>query len=111
MLSPSLSPSTLTTDRGSRMARLLPHFATCMMASKIYDIHLYAYILIVIAAIFKAAIGSTWRFIFWAKIGNGLPRAHGRRRASKRQAFEPARFRKASLAAGADQGSNSHITH
>src|SRR5665811_40374 len=39
MLSPTLSPSTSTTDRGSRMARLFPHFATCMMTSRIYGVY------------------------------------------------------------------------
>src|ERR1019366_8339362 len=39
MLSPSLSPRTSTTDRGSRIARLFPHFATCMVTSMIYNIY------------------------------------------------------------------------
>src|SRR5262245_32191598 len=34
--SPSFSRSASTTDRGSRTARLLPHFATCIGTSRIY---------------------------------------------------------------------------
>src|SRR5262245_47931031 len=60
MLSPSLSPRTSTTDRGSRIARLFPHFATCMTTSEIYNFLMY--ILRFIADIFKTATGSPWGF-------------------------------------------------
>src|SRR4029079_3743969 len=41
MLSPSFSPRTSTTDRGSRIARLFPHFATRITTSEIYNYVMY----------------------------------------------------------------------
>src|ERR1039458_1072175 len=60
MLSPAFSPRISTTDRGSRIARLFPHFATCMTTSEIYNYAMY--ILAVTAEIFKTGTGSPWRF-------------------------------------------------
>ena len=54
------SPRTSTTDRGSRIARLLPHFATCMTTSEIYNCLMY--ILSFTADVFKTATGSPWRY-------------------------------------------------
>src|SRR6478735_6025854 len=61
MVSPSLSPRTSTTDRGSRIARLFPHFATRMTTSVIYNRSMY--ILSSIADIFKIATGSPGDFV------------------------------------------------